>query len=106
MKKIGVYLALGHLAAFLVTALYIAGSPVGQVALIWILWFPVDLPWSLLYFVLGENYSLWVEKLSQKSLVLSSILYAPHLIHGVIGTIWWYFLPNILKVVRHKVRHS
>jgi hypothetical protein len=96
-RDIGVFLALIHLVAFLATALFTMKSSVEQVSLVWLLWFPIDLPWSLFYWIAGEGYSIWVEQLSGKSMVLGYVFYAPYLIHGVIGTIWWYYLPRLVK---------
>lgn len=100
-RSVGVYLAPVHLAAFLAT-LYVASSSTEQVSLIWLFWCPIDLPWSLFYWIGGEGYTLWVEGISQKSSLLATFLYAPHLIHGVIGTVWWYFLPSLVRTLRHR----
>src|SRR6202163_2352317 len=61
-----------HLLGVLLTALYVSKSPDGQAPLVWAYWLFIDLPWSL---------PLW--QLMSGSFVL---------IHGVIGTAWWYVL--------------
>jgi hypothetical protein len=61
-----------HLLGVLLTALYVSGSTAGQAPLVWVYWMFIDLPWSL---------PLW--QLMSGSFVL---------IHGVIGTAWWYLL--------------
>lgn len=96
-RDLGAFLALVHLVAFLATAVFTIKSSIEQVSLMWLVWFPIDLPWSLFYWIAGESYSIWVERLSGKSMVLGYIFYAPYLIHGVIGTIWWYYLPRLVK---------
>ena len=64
--------AAAHLLGVLLTAWYVSGSSEGQAPLVWIYWMFIDLPWSL---------PLW--QLMTGSFVL---------IHGVIGTAWWYLL--------------
>jgi hypothetical protein len=61
-----------HLLGVLLTALYVSKSPDGQAPLVWAYWLFIDLPWS---------FPLW--QLMSGSFVL---------IHGVIGTAWWYVL--------------
>ena len=61
-----------HLLGVLLTALYVSRSSEGQAPLVWAYWLFIDLPWSL---------PLW--QLMNGSFVL---------IHGVIGTAWWYLL--------------
>ena len=61
-----------HLLGVLLTALYVSQSTDGQAPLVWTYWMFIDLPWSL---------PLW--QLMSGSFVL---------IHGVIGTVWWYLL--------------
>jgi hypothetical protein len=61
-----------HLLGVLLTALYVSKSPDGQAPLVWAYWLFIDLPWSL---------PLW--QLMSGSFVL---------IHGIIGTAWWYVL--------------
>lgn len=98
----GLYLAAIHLAAFAATVLYTTYSPEGQAPLIWLFWALVDFPLSLFYWVGGQGYAAWVEGLSDNSLLLGYIFYTPHLIHGVVGTIWWYFLPRFIKEALNK----
>jgi hypothetical protein len=61
-----------HLLGVLLTALYVSRSTDGQAPLVWAYWMFIDLPWSL---------PLW--QLMSGRFVL---------IHGVIGTAWWYLL--------------
>ena len=61
-----------HLLGVLLTAWYVSGSSEGQAPLVWVYWMFLDLPWSM---------PLW--QLMSGSFVL---------IHGVIGTLWWYIL--------------
>lgn len=95
--------ALIHLAAFFLTALYISATQQvgGWNSLIWFCWFPVDFPWSLLYFVINHGQvAQTVDQLSNQSVIWQYVLYAPYLVHGILGTIWWGFLPSIWSKLR------
>jgi hypothetical protein len=52
----------------------------------------VDFPVSLVYVVGGRAYSEWLSMLSDHSVWLAQIFYLPHLVHGLLGTIWWYLM--------------
>jgi hypothetical protein len=77
-----------HLLGVLLTASYVSGSSEGQAPLVWICWLFIDLPWSL---------PLW--QLTSGSFVL---------LHGVIGTAWWYILVLFIGwlVTRIKARRN
>ena len=72
LHVIAVIVAGVHLLGASLTAWYVSGSSEAQAPLVWIYWMFIDLPWSL---------PLW-------ELMNSSFF----VIHGVIGTVWWYFL--------------
>jgi len=99
MRKTGFYLSSVHLLAFIGTVLYTTRSSVEQASLIWLVWFPVDLPWSFLHLVGGAEYSQWLGEVTNVSSVLGYVLYTPYLVHGIIGTIWWFYLPKIVSSV-------
>jgi hypothetical protein len=104
-SNLWLWFALIHLAAFFLTAIYISSSPQaeGWKSIIWIFWFPVDFPWSTLHFVINHGQvAQLVDQLSSQSVVWQYVLYSPYLIHGVIGTIWWGFLPSIWSKYRHQ----
>src|SRR5438309_1835432 len=92
-KKIGLVTASLHITAFLATVLYIRFSQDPQAALIWVNWGRFDFPVSLLYYLPLESYSTWVQSIS--SPLLAQILYFPHLAHGFLGSLLWYFLPRL-----------
>ena len=94
-QKLGWFFAATHALAFAFTAVYAHLSSDGQAPLIWMIWAVIDLPWSLIYFVAGESYSAWLHSVSQLSVAAANIFYLPHVIHGFVGTIWWYFLPKV-----------
>jgi hypothetical protein len=82
--------AAAHLLGVLLTEYYVSGSSDGQAPLVWVYWMFIDLPWSL---------PLW-ELMSGKLI----------LIHGVIGTVWWYlltiFIERLIAFVRTKAPRS
>jgi hypothetical protein len=91
-KKLGLLFAGLHLVAFLATIFYIRHSASPQASLIWGIFAIFDFPISSVYFFAGGAYSKWLDALGNSS--LAQIAYLPHLIHGLLGTIWWYFLPR------------
>lgn len=87
MKKIskcGLLFSFIHLLLFVVYVSYVSSVSErdGQAQLLWIVWLLTDFPISLLLFV-------------AKELGLSSfnVFYA---VHGLLGTIWWYFVPTMI----------
>jgi len=91
-RKIGLALGSLHLAAFLFLVAYIHHSSDPQAALLWALFSITDFPLSLLYYFhvpSQEGYSGFAR-----------FLYLPYLIHGLLGTIWWYFLPRLVTARR------
>lgn len=79
-----------HLSGVLLTAYYVSNSSAAQAPLVWVYWMFVDLPWSLLIWTLASG-----------SLAL---------LHGVIGTAWWYILVilvgKLIGAVRSKAARS
>jgi len=65
-------------------------------------WSFIDLPISLLYIVISNPlYSLQL-----KIPVLEWVFYPPYFIHGVLGTIWWFYLPKIYYAVKARFRKN
>ena len=64
-----------HLFGILLTWLYVSNSSEGQASLLWVYWAFIDFPFSLLYSLLDNNFLV---------------------VHGAIGTVWWYFLTALL----------
>lgn len=93
--RIGAVAAFVHLMAFIVTLLQIDRSSAAQASLVWLKWWWLvsDFPFTLLYLISGETYSSWLAPLQNSA--LGQLLYLPHLIHGILGTIWWFFLPRM-----------
>ena len=92
-KKIGLYCACLHCLAVVAMALYINHSTDPQASLLWGIFAVVDFPLSLTYFFAGNAYSTWLDGFGHSFFL--RFLYLPYLIHGLMGTIWWYFLPRL-----------
>ena len=100
---VGITLSTIHFIAFVLTVIYVNNSSSEQSEFIWLLWFPVDFPWSLLHLVGGKQYGRFIRLIYDYSYVLYSMLYTPYLVHGYIGTIWWFFLPKIIKKLNRRL---
>lgn len=99
-RRVGLALAAIHLllfAAFLVWKKAISNED-GQAELLWIIWIPIDFPWSLLVPLLSQLSS---DQVISPALggVSRLLFYLPHFIHGVVGTIWWYYIPRMLTAL-------
>ena len=96
-KKIGVGIAAVHLAAFVLFALYLYLSTEGQARLLWTLWLPLDFPVSL---VVIKGFDL----ISPDSHIGSFVrMWLPYFVHGVLGTIWWFFIPVVIDSIFNKL---
>lgn len=96
-KLIGIVLAIVHLLAFLAFVIYLHQSGEGQAILLWALWLPVDFPISLT--VLAG-----FELLPPDDSIGSALRRAlPYLVHGIFGTLWWYFLPFLITGVFRRI---
>ena len=93
--RIGLWLAALHFGVFLFSAMHARQGEGWVGVFVWPVWLLIDFPWSLLHLLMTEvSVASWVQDVASKSSVLPYLLYSPYLIHGVIGTIWWGFLPN------------
>jgi hypothetical protein len=83
-KKVGVMLALVHLLAFFGFIYYLAdlAGRDGQGPLLWFYWLIIDFPVSIVVVLLF-------------SLNITSH-YVMYFVHGVLGTVWWFYLPITL----------
>jgi uncharacterized membrane protein YjdF len=82
-----------HAVLFAVTVIYIYTSSDGQAALVWTMWLVPDFPVSLLH-LLAPAYSRWIHSVVVRDSVVDYFVYAPHVIHGLFGTLWWYLMPR------------
>jgi hypothetical protein len=105
-KRIGVLLAflhLGTLGAFLIY-IHSEAAEQSQAAFYWLIWFPVDFPWSLLNLM-----PRWAMPDGIDSVLgiprYRLVEYWRIVVHGAAGTVWWYYLPTfVLAVVRRGQR--
>ncbi len=91
-SKIGLGLAIIHLVSFVLLALYVRNLPDPQAPLLFVAFVFVDLPVSLLD-LLFASFHLHLSSLEKPAF---EFLYPPYFIHGLLGTIWWYFLPRLV----------
>ena len=91
-KRIGLLFATVHLIIFIIFVYFIhVISTEGQSRLLWTIWLPFDFPISLLV-------SFGFDLIPPDNGTGSTIRYwLPYFVHGGLGTIWWYFIPVILR---------
>lgn len=89
----GVILALFHTCLLLYTFYYVNAIEAGtaQIQLVWVFWLIIDFPISI-FMILHLFLGGYVE--------VFSIL----LIHGLIGTIWWFLLPTLVVKILRKLK--
>lgn len=98
--RIAAALATLHLLAIIAFAIHVHQSNESQEILLWTLWTPIDfpismfVPWGLEVLPSGSEWS------STFRLVL------PYFVHGVLGTMWWFFLPFIFSWLFRKILGS
>ena len=83
-----------HGVGFITVMIYVNRLADPQAPLLWVKFAIVDWPISLIYYCFGEGYGRWLDSFGQS--VFAQLLYPPHLIHGLLGTVWWYWLPRLL----------
>ena len=97
VKIVGTGFAMLHLIAFMIFVGYLHQSNEGQAILLWTLWMPVDFPISL-------TIPIGFDLLSSDSGIGSTLRRAlPYFVHGVLGTVWWYYLPILVTTVFKKI---
>jgi len=93
LKLVPVFTVVLHAILFIATAVYVQTSSDGQAPLVWVLRFIPDMPFSLLYDFEGQ-YSHLLS--ATNNVLLQQILYLPYVIHGLLGTAWWYAWPRLV----------
>ena len=92
-----------HGVLFAATVVYVYMSSAGQAAMVWVYWIIVDLPISLLYFA-APVYSRFFHNTVSGHILLEQVLYFPHVVHGLLGTAWWYLMPRaIIRMLQRRV---
>ena len=97
-KFLGLLLSLGHFVLFVVFSVKMnIGSQDAMSGILWDIWRTIDFPVSLLAF-----YGFIPAPLEWSFTILVKFIY-PYFIHGVIGTVWWFFIPVIIGYVFNKL---
>lgn len=96
-RKIGFGLATAHLTIFAIFWWHLSTSLDGQARLLWTLWIPIDFPVSLLV-------TAGLEGISNES-PMGGVMqtWLPYVVHGGLGTIWWFFIPSVVALVYKKL---
>jgi hypothetical protein len=108
LSRLPLAIATLHATLFAITVIYVFTSTDGQAALVWALWVVPDFPVSLLH-MFGRTYSRWIHGFVVRDSFIDYIVYAPHVIHGLFGTLWWYLMPRFVIALldrRRLVKHT
>ncbi len=83
-KMVGLLLALTHLILFFLFLSYLdeLSGRDGQGPLLWVYWLVIDFPISLLVVLLFA--------------VNVTSHYVMYFVHGILGAIWWFYVPTLL----------
>ena len=103
VSKIPLVTATLHFLLFLITALYVFDSSDNQAALVWLLWTAPDFPISLLMYF-APTFSSYVHAFVSRDSVADYLLYPPHLVYGLLGTVWWYAMPRAIVIAAARWR--
>jgi len=86
VKKYSIGFAIFHIVAFVGFILFMKSQRgVAQHQLYWFYWLIIDFPVSLLVL-----FAFFIKASSYQFLCFA---------HGVLGTVWWYFLPKVFLAV-------
>ncbi len=97
-RLIGIFFAIVHFALFVIFSVKMnLGSQDAMAGMLWGLWETVDFPVSLLAF-----YGFIPVPIEWSFSVLVGYIY-PYFVHGVLGTIWWFFIPIIIGSIFNKI---
>lgn len=96
-KRIGAGLSVAHVVIFIVFVIYLNFSTDGQSRLLWVLWLPLDFPVSLIV--------TWGFELVSSEQPIGGFIrmWLPYFVHGVLGAIWWFFVPTIIAGLFNKL---
>lgn len=97
--SLGTVLAILHIALFatFLSHYEVIADRDGQAMLLWMYWLPVDFPISLVlmmgWWVLDPNTACGE----------AAGYYLLYVVHGVLGPIWWFYLPSLVVGVARKL---
>ncbi|HWU55470.1 MAG TPA: hypothetical protein VN175_08205, partial [Rhizomicrobium sp.] len=68
----------------------------------------VMLAWQLIDFPVGltaivgfwARYSDWINRVFGENSVIAFLLFPMNIANGLLGTVWWFFIPRIVVMVR------
>jgi len=90
-KKYRICFAVFHVILFVAFLVFMkAQAGKAQHQLYWMVWLVIDFPVSVLMLI-----SFMLRAVSYELLIF---------IHGVLGTIWWYFLPDVFISIDQRVK--
>lgn len=79
-----------RLVFLILTLSYTLISSDSQAHMVWFFFLFIDFPVSLLY-TFAQSFSMM-----RDIPVFGWFLYPPYIIHGILGTIWWYFVARFI----------
>ena len=79
-------------------------EPDAQWQLVWLFFLPFDLPFSLLVFFAGSIFPDWSFNSLPYPVSEFRSYILPAIIHGLIGPLWYFFLPVWISSLRHRSR--
>lgn len=100
MNKFCFFIAALHLLIIFVSLSIASFNEGWNFLFVWGLWFLIDLPISIFNFLLFDA----LNSLKNNFPSLKWLFYPPYFIHGVLGTIWWFYLPRIYYGIKAKNR--
>ena len=92
-KKIGLATSSVHAALFLVTFFDVISSEEAQIQLLYIPFMILDLPVSLLYATPLADFDTYLKHAGLP--FMAKMFYPPLIIHGILGSVWWYYVPKV-----------
>ena len=100
-KSIGLFFAAVHFFLFILFVGYIhLLVKDGQTQLLWIIFLVVDFPVSLVTLLAYKLLPYGTDFANMARFI------TPYIVHGIIGSMWWYFLPQIISHLFKKIGHK
>ena len=91
-KKIGIISSSTHAALFAFTFFIVVSSEEPQLQLLYLPFLILDIPISLLYFTPIDGFDNYLKHAGLS--FMAKVFYPPLIIHGVLGSVWWYYVPK------------
>jgi hypothetical protein len=99
-RRIGIVLGSVHAFAFIIFLAIILLGKIerSQAALYWILWMPIDFPWSWIGVTAAGAWSDTIALAFDLPPWYAWIAIMT-ISHGVVGTIWWFIIPQAVALI-------